>query len=64
TFVTPDQGSDVGKIAKELSLHGEFADAGIRTAKPNGQAPPKNGNGGRARRPQPQPGSSRGRRRR
>ncbi|MGZ5293358.1 MAG: DEAD/DEAH box helicase [Actinomycetota bacterium] len=64
TFVTPDQGSDVGKIAKELSLHGEFADAGIRTAKPNGQAPRKNGNGGRARRPQPQPGSSRGRRRR
>ena len=62
TFVTPEQGADVGKIAKDLSLHGEFADAGIRTPKPNGQAPRKNGNGGRARRPQPQPGSSRGRR--
>ena len=64
--MTPEQGADVGKIAKELSLHGEFADAGIRTAKPNGQAPRKNGNGGRARRPQQQqqPGSSRGRRRR
>ena len=62
TFVTPEQRADVGKIAKDLSLHGEFADAGIRTPKPNGQAPRKNGNGGRARRPQPQPGSSRGRR--
>ena len=54
TFVTPEQRAEVGKMAKELKLHAEFADAGMRTAKPNGQAPRKNGNGGRARRPQQQ----------
>jgi len=64
TFVTPEQGSDVSKIAKELRLHGEFADAGIRSS--GGQATPARGprpGGGKPRRPQ-QPTASRGRRRR
>ena len=63
TFVTPDQGADVGKIAKELSLHGEFADSGIRTHTTN-QAPRRNGNGGAPKRQQRPNSSNRGRRRR
>jgi superfamily II DNA/RNA helicase len=31
TFVIPDQARDVGRIAKDLSLHREFAAAGLRT---------------------------------
>jgi superfamily II DNA/RNA helicase len=30
TFVIPDQARDVGRIAKDLSLHREFAAAGLR----------------------------------
>jgi superfamily II DNA/RNA helicase len=59
TFVTPEQGSDVGKIASELRLHGEFAAAGIRAPSSNGQARRPAGPPRRAPRPR-----SGGRRRR
>ena len=59
----PDQGADVGRSTKELSLHGEFADSGIRTHTTN-QAPRRNGNGGAPKRQQRPNSSNRGRRRR
>jgi ATP-dependent RNA helicase RhlE len=35
TFVTPDQQSDVARIADVLELHAEFADAGLRREPPS-----------------------------
>jgi superfamily II DNA/RNA helicase len=46
TFVGPDQAHDVGKIARGLSLHGEFARAGLQAS---GRPKRTNGAGGRQR---------------
>ncbi|HEY1360583.1 MAG TPA: DEAD/DEAH box helicase [Thermoleophilaceae bacterium] len=46
TFVGPGQAEDVGKIARTLSLHGEFSQSGLRV----GERPKRaNGRGGRGR---------------
>jgi len=37
TFVGPEQADDVRKIARGLSLHGEFAQAGLRANRTNGR---------------------------
>jgi len=44
TFVTPEQRSDVGKMAKILKLHVEFVDAGMRidNGTPGRPAPGRN----------------------
>jgi len=47
TFVGPEQAKDVGKIARGLSLQGEFARAGLRANATNGRS--RRGRGGRRR---------------
>jgi superfamily II DNA/RNA helicase len=45
TFVTPEKRTEVGRIAKVLQLHNEFAGAGLRVETPRHPS--------RARRPRP-----------
>ncbi len=54
TFVVADQANDVGKIARELDLHEEFARAGLGPARTESRAPQqRRRSGGRSgRRPQ------------
>ena len=40
TFVTPDQRAEVGKMAKQLKLHAEFENAGMRIGHDAGGRPP------------------------
>ncbi|MBI3648843.1 MAG: DEAD/DEAH box helicase [Actinobacteria bacterium] len=49
TFVTPDQQLDVSRIAKQLDLHAEFVQAGMRMEAPRPAARPGNGRRRRSR---------------